>query len=75
MSQKAERSLIGWEPINERLILAKFSTAHKQITLTVIMYCAPTNEAEEDEKEQFYDQVQNIINKRTEREIVLMMGD
>ena len=53
MSQNAARSLIGWEPINIILILAaKFITTHKRIILTVIMCYAPTNEAEEDEKEQ-----------------------
>ena len=75
MTQKAERSLVGWEPIDERLILAKFSTSQKRITLTVIMCYAPTNDAEEDEKEVFYDKLQNIINTRTEKEIILMMGD
>ena len=33
---------IGWKQTNERLIIVKFKATHKQITLTVIMYYAPT---------------------------------
>ena len=75
MTPRASRSLLGWEPVNERIILARFRTTNSRITLTVITCYAPTNESDEEMKEQFYETLQNILSKRTEREVVLMIGD
>lgn len=75
MTSRAAKSLIGWEPVNERIILARFRTSHSRVTLTVITCYAPTNEADEETKEEFYEILQNIMNKRSEREVVLLIGD
>ena len=75
MSEKASKSLIGWEPVSARKMVARFKTSHKRITLTVIMCYAPTNDAEEEETEEFYDRLRATLRKRTEKEIVVMMGD
>ena len=63
------------EPVSARQIVARFKTSHKRITLTVIMCYAPTNDAEEEETEEFYDRLRATLRKRTEKEIVVMMGD
>uniref|UniRef100_A0A0L8HRT3 Endonuclease/exonuclease/phosphatase domain-containing protein n=1 Tax=Octopus bimaculoides TaxID=37653 RepID=A0A0L8HRT3_OCTBM len=47
LTKKAVKALIEWQPINERLILAKFRTSDKQIFLTIVMCYAPTNDADE----------------------------
>ena len=75
MSEKASKSLIGLEPVNARQMVARFKTSHKRITLTVIICYAPTNDAEEEETEEFYDRLRATLRKRTEKEIVVMMGD
>ena len=75
MSEKASKSLIGWEPVSARQMVARFKTSHKRITLKVIMCYAPTNDAEEEETEEFYDRLRATLRKRTEKEIVVMMGD
>ena len=58
-----------------RQMVARFKTSHKRITLTVIMCYAPTNDAEEEGTEEFYDKLRATLRKRTEKEIVVMMGD
>ena len=39
------------------------------------MCYAPTNDAEEEETEEFYDRLRATLRKMTEKEIVVMMGD
>jgi hypothetical protein len=36
ISKKAQRTLIGWEPVSARIITAKFKTSHKRIALNFI---------------------------------------
>ena len=50
---RAAKSLIGWEPVNERMILTRFRTTQPRVTLTVITCYSPTNEADEEVKEEF----------------------
>ena len=49
-----KRTLMEWEPINERLIKARFNS--KYCNFTIIQYYAPTNDSEDDMKEEWYDQ-------------------
>ena len=46
LAKKAHRALISWEPINARIIKAKFKTKHHIIKLSLIQCYAPTNDAE-----------------------------
>ena len=52
IARRHEQALSEWEPVNERIIRARFYSKH--IKLTVIQCYAPTNEASEDEKDSFY---------------------
>lgn len=47
---KAQRALIGWEPVNSRIITATFSTKNSKIKLNIIKCYAPTNEANDEKK-------------------------
>ncbi|CAH1268867.1 Hypp4012 [Branchiostoma lanceolatum] len=75
LAREAQRALIGWEPVNPRIITAKFATKKSNINLRVIQCYAPTNDAEEEKKEEFHQQLQAVLDKGRNKDITLLMGD
>lgn len=73
MTRVAERALLDWEPISERIIKARFKTRFKNIT--VVNVYAPTNDASEEEKLSFYDQLQSVVEKVPKRDVCMVIGD
>ena len=71
LTAEAQRSLICWEPVSSRIITAKFTTKKKNISLHVIQCYAPTNDVEEEKKDDFYQQLQAVLDKKRERETSL----
>ena len=71
--KEATKSLIEWESVSSRIITARFHT--KVWKVTVIQCYAPTNEAEEECKTDFYERLQAVINNQARRDVLLMMGD
>ena len=47
-----------WEPVSERIMWVRLKAKCKNIT--IIQCYAPTNDAEEDVKECFYEQLQHV---------------
>ena len=73
LSKDAAKSLIEWEPVSERIITARFTSKGRNIT---IIHCyAPTNSAEFEEKETFYQHLQTVTQKLSKRDIQVVMGD
>ena len=62
-----------WQLISERIIFAWFES--KCQNTTIIQVYAPTNDAEEEEKEDFYQQLQSSYNKRKARDLTTVIGD
>ena len=73
LSKEAAKSLKEWEPIPERIIFARFESKCKNTT--IIQVYAPTNDAEEGVKEDFYHQLQSAYNKRKARDLTKVIGD
>ena len=73
MSKESARSMIEWEPVNERLIRARFNSHYAKTT--VIQCYAPTNDAEDDIKEAYYEALLAQINKTPQHDVLLVIGD
>ena len=74
LAPEAHEALIGWEPVNSRIITAKF-TIKKKNRLNIVQCCAPTNDAEKEKKDDFYQQLQAVIDRRGAKRIAILMGD
>jgi len=64
---------VEWSPILERIILARFKT--KIRNLTIIQCYAPTEMTDKNIKEEFYQQVHETITTVQKRDVIIVMGD
>ena len=75
LAPEAHGALIGSEPVNSCIITGKFTTKKKDIRLNNIQCYAPTNDAEEEKKDDFYQQLQAVIDRRGAMDKTILMGD
>ena len=78
LTSEAQHALIGWEPVSSRIITAKFATKKtkkKNIKLNVIQCYAPTNDTEDEKKEDFYQHLQTVLDRVGKKDMTLIMGD
>ena len=73
LKRNAIKSLVEWEPVSERILTARFQSRHGNIS--VLVCYAPTNEASDDSKDRFYEDLQNVINRISIHDIKLCVGD
>ncbi|VDP26725.1 unnamed protein product [Schistosoma margrebowiei] len=64
----AQNALIGLESHGFRIIKASFKTKKEGITMNIIQCYAPTNNSNDDIKDQFYERLQTMEDVRTRRE-------
>ena len=73
ISKEVEKTLLQWQPVNDRLITARFDSKFCKLTL---MQCyAPTNDADEELKNELYDQLQAVFDGVPQHDMVLITGD
>ncbi|VDP83222.1 unnamed protein product [Schistosoma mattheei] len=63
LSKLARNPLVGWESHGSRIIKASFKTKKEGITMNIIQCYAPTDDSNDDIKDQFYEQQQSITQK------------
>ena len=71
--KKTAKTILQWKPINERLLYVRFNS--KFAKLSVIVAYAPTDVAEEEEKEEFYTKLQASLVSIPKHDVLLLMGD
>ena len=70
---RAERALMEWTPISKRIIKVQFYSKYKK--LTVIQMCAPMNDVMDEEKDEFYNQLQDTISSFNRHDMIVLMGN
>ena len=76
LTKDASKSLISWLPHGPRIIEALFRTSNKKIDLRVILAYAPTEDKEDDVKNDFYDQLDSVFKDgHKEKNISMLIGD
>ena len=67
LDNETENTLLGYNPINERIISVRLNG--KQRNITIIQVYAPTSQAEDDEIGRFYANLQSTIEATNNRDI------
>lgn len=72
---EAQGAVIGWEPVNSRIITAKFSTKSSKIKLNIMNCYAPTNDANDEKKDTLKQPLQTALDKAGKEPMMILMGD
>lgn len=73
LTPKAAAALIDWTAVSERIIIARFYSKH--IKLTIIHAYCPTNGSAAEEKDSFYELLNDTIQKVHRHDILVVTGD
>ncbi|VDO88600.1 unnamed protein product [Schistosoma margrebowiei] len=75
LSKIARNALVGWKSHGSRIIKASLKTKKDGILMNIIQCYAPTNDSNGDIKDQFYEQLQSIVEKCARKDLTILMGD
>ena len=73
VSNTLKHNIIGYWAISDRVILVKFDNKH--FNMSVIQVYAATQDATEEELEEFYDQLDKARRHCKSQEVIIVMGD
>ena len=73
LNKERSRSLLGYNPVSSRILSVRLSG--RPWNLTLIQVYAPTNQAEDHEKDSFYTCLQQVYQQVPKQDIVLLSGD
>jgi exonuclease III len=73
MTDRVARSLMGYWPVNERIIMCKLRA--KPFNIVVLQVYAPTSDYSDEEIEDFYEEINKTLKETKSSDMVLIMGD
>ena len=73
VNKRVWNAVLGYNLQNDRMISVHFQG--KPFNITVIQVYAPTSNAEEAEVEQFYDDLQDLLELTPKKDVLFIVGD
>ena len=73
VNKRVQNAVLGCSLRNERMISVHFQG--KPFNFTVIQVYAPTSNAEEAEVEQFYEDLQDLLELTPQKDVLFIIGD
>lgn len=73
ISERIRPTVIKFEAVSERLCFLRLKAKHRKLSL--INVHAPTEEKSEEEKEEFYELLENIYQRLPESDMKIILGD
>ena len=73
VNKRVRNAVLGWSLKNGRMISVRFQA--KPFSITVIQVYAPTSNAEEAEVEQFYEDLQDLLELTPPKDALFIIGD
>ena len=65
--------MINWKPVDERIIKARFDS--RFVKLTLLRVYVPTNDAEEEVKDEFFEKLQTMVEETPRHDMLVITGD
>ena len=66
-------SVMGCRPVSSRLITIRLRAA--PFNITIVQVYAPTSDYDNNKIEEFYDQLQNVIDQTPKKDTLVVQGD
>uniref|UniRef100_A0A914WQC5 Reverse transcriptase domain-containing protein n=1 Tax=Plectus sambesii TaxID=2011161 RepID=A0A914WQC5_9BILA len=73
LNESAAKSLLGWKPVSDRIITARFLSKHAKTT--IVQVHAPIEGSKDHEKDAFYEQLNDILADIPKHDVLIFMGD
>ena len=73
VNKRVQNALLGCNLKNDRMISVRFQC--KSFNITVIQVYAPTSNSEEAEVEQFYEDLQDLLELTSPKDVLFILGD
>ena len=73
VNKSVQNTVLGWNLKNDRMISVHFQG--KPFNITVIQVYAPTSNTEEAEVEQFYEDLQDLLELTPKKDVLFIIGD
>ena len=73
VNKRVKNAELGYNLKIDRMISVHFQG--KPLNITVIQVCAPTTDAKEAEFDQFYEDLQDLLELTPEKDVLFIIGD